>query len=131
MIASNEEWISICKLDTENEICFTEEYLEIMKEIGGQDARKFASQLVTDWGDENKTLLDWFGDPDKDEDEYSGIDGEPMNVREDKMDLLEYYSKPYDMEAEWFGDIYRSKLLTIKLPKRILVEYAKVAKKER
>ncbi len=130
MIASDEEWVSICKLDDDNEICFTGEYLEIMVDIGG-DARNFASQLITDWGDENTTLLDYFGNPDLEEDEYSGIDGEAMDIREDKMDLLEYYGKPVNgLEAEWFRDVLRAKLLTMKLPKRLLIEYVKVAKKE-
>ncbi|KKK99260.1 hypothetical protein LCGC14_2634560, partial [marine sediment metagenome] len=44
--------------------------------------------------------------------------------------LLEYYSKPYELGAEWFGDVYRAKLLTMKLPKRVLVEYVRVVKKE-
>ncbi len=129
MIAPDEEWVSLCEFDSENEICFTDEFLKIMKDISG-DARKFVSQLISDWGDEHKTLLDYFGDPDKEEDEYSGIDGKAMNVDEDKMSLLEYYSKPYELGAEWFGDVYRAKLLTMKLPKRVLVEYVRVVKKE-
>lgn len=130
MIVSDEEWVSFCKLDDENEICFTDEYLEIMSDIGG-NARSFVSQLISDWGDENKTLLDYFGNPDLEEDEYDGIDGNPMDIREDKMDLLEYYGKPIDgLEAEWFRDVLRAKLLTMKLPKRVLAEYVKVAKKE-
>ena len=75
-----------------NEICFTEEYLKLTEELGSE-ARGFASLLMTHWDPELKTLLDYFGDPDAEEDEYSGIDGTPMNVKEDVTDLWEYYDK--------------------------------------
>lgn len=130
MIYSDDEWVQLCKLDDDSEICFTEEYLELMEEIPG-DARPFASQLISHWGIEHKTLLDYFGDPDLPDDQYSGLDGEPMDVHADKMDLLEYYAPVCDgLDAEWYGDMYRAKLLSIKLPKRLIKEYIKYRMKE-
>jgi hypothetical protein len=130
MIASDEEWVSICKLDDNSEICFTDEYLELTSEIGW-GARKFASHLITHWTLEFQSLLDYFGPEDTEEDMYSGIDGEPMDVKEDVTDLWEYYAIPYDgLEGEWYRDVLRSKLLTMKLPKRLITDYVKVAKKE-
>lgn len=130
MIASDEEWVSICELDENNEICFTKKYLELTSDLGGE-ARKFASYLITHWNLEFQTLLDYFGPPDASEDLYSGIDGEPMDVREDVTDLWEYYGIPFDgLEGEWYRDVLRSKLITLKLPARLIKEYVKIAKKE-
>ena len=130
MIASDEEWVSICSLDPDNEICFTEEYLDLTKELGW-GARKFAAHLATHWTLEFQSMLDYFGPNDAEEDLYSGIDGEPMDIKEDITDLWEYYGQPYDgLEGEWYRDVLRAKLLTMKLPKRLIQDYIKVAKKE-
>jgi hypothetical protein len=129
MIASNEEWVSVCKLDDDGEICFTDEYLDAISDLGW-GARKFAAHLITHWSLEFQSILDYFGPDDAEEDLYSGIDGEPMDVKEDITDLWEYYGIPYDgLEGEWYRDILRAKLITIKLPKRLITEYVKVAKK--
>lgn len=130
MISKDEEWVSICKQDDDGEICFTDEYLELTGELGW-GARKFAAHLITHWDLEFQTILDYFGPDELEEDLYSGIDGEPMDVREDVTDLWEYYGKPYDgLEGEWYRDVLRSKLITLKLPKRLITEYVKIAQKE-
>jgi len=130
MIASDEEWVSICKLDDAGEICFTDEYLKITSDLGW-GARKFASHLATHWTLEFQSMLDYFGPDDAEQDLYSGIDGEPMDVKEDVTDLWEYYGQPYDgLEGEWYRDVLRAKLLTIKLPARLIKEYVKIAQKE-
>lgn len=129
MITSDEEWVSICELDDQGEICFTDEYLEVTSEIGW-GARKFAAHLITHWTLEFQSLLDYFGPVDAEEDLYSGVDGEPMDVKEDITDLWEYYEIPFGgLEGEWYRDVLRAKLLTIKLPKRLVVEYVEAAKK--
>ena len=129
MIYKDDEWISICEFDAENEICFTKEYLELTKCLGW-GARKFAAHLITHWDLEFQTMLDYFGSPDEETDKYSCVDGEPMNVKEDVTDLWEYYGKPYEgLEGEWYRDILRSKLITIRLPKRLIKTYVDVAKK--
>jgi len=130
MIAPDENWVQICKFDEDNEICFTNEYLQLTKELGW-GARKFAAHLITHWdGDNLQNILDYLGPEDAEEDKYSGIDGQPMDVKEDVTDLWEYYGKPYDgLEGEWYRDVLRSKLVTLKLPERIIKEYVRIAKK--
>jgi len=130
MIFSDEKWVKLCELDEDQEIIFTKEYLELTNELGW-GARKFAAHLITHWTNEFQTMLDFLGPDDEEEDKYSGINGEPMDVREDITDLWEYYSIPYDgLEAEWYRDILRAKLLTIQLPERLIKEYVRAAKKE-
>ncbi|MFA5024280.1 MAG: hypothetical protein WC523_04950 [Patescibacteria group bacterium] len=75
-------------------------------------------------------ILNYFGPEDAETDKYDGIDGHPMDVKEDVTDLWSYYGKPYDgLDGEWYRDVLRSKLITLKLPERIIKEYVKVAKK--
>jgi hypothetical protein len=129
MISPDEKWVSICEFDEDNEIRFTKEYLDLSSELGW-GARKFAAHLITHWDLDFQTILDYFGPADAEEDKYSGIDGEPMDVKEDVTDLWEYYGKPYDgLDGEWYRDVLRSKLITLKLPERIIKEYVKIAKK--
>jgi hypothetical protein len=130
MIRSDEEWISICRLDDDNDLCFTEEYLSITKGLSGH-SRKFASQLISHWLPEFCGLLDYFGPSDEENDKFSGIDGEKMDIRADIMDVWEYKDLPLPgLDAEWHSDILRSKLVTIKLPRRLIEKYMAAAKKK-
>lgn len=129
MIRSDEEWVKLCHFDDHDELCFTDEYLELTKELGW-GARKFAAHLITHWDLEFQNILDYFGDPDLEEDEYSGHDGDPMDVKHDVTDLWEYYEKACDgLDGEWYRDVLRSKLATLQLPKRVIEEYVKCVKK--
>lgn len=124
-----EEWVSICEFTDDNEIKFTKEYLKLTKEIGC-GARKFASHLITHWAPDLQGLLDYFGPPDIEKDWYTGVDGEPMDVRDDIPELWEISGMPCEgLKAEWYRDIMRAKLISIKLPKRLINEYVKIVKK--
>lgn len=130
MIYKDSEWISICEFK-DGEICFSEEYINIMKPVGGH-IRTFASQLISHWDSmtEFKDLLNYFGPDDLDEDVYSGIDGDPMDVRDDIPELWEIRDIPLNgLTTEWHRDILRAKLVTIKLPKNLLLEYVAMATK--
>jgi hypothetical protein len=130
MICPDEKWVSICMLDGDNEICFTQEFLELTKELGSR-TRSFAARLVTFWEGENlQTILDYFGPEDEEADKYDAIDGHPMGVRDDLMELWSYkdLAAP-DLDGEWYKDIICSKLITLKLPERLIKEYVKCAKK--
>lgn len=131
MITKDEDWVSICEFDKDGEIVFTQDYLKLFKGLNGE-ARRFAAQLITQWTNDFISILDYFGPEDQEEDKYSGVDGEPMDVREDTTDLWEYYGKPYEgLSGEWHRDVLRSKLINLKLPARIIKEYVKLAKKEK
>ena len=75
-------------------------------------------------------MLDYFGPDDAEEDWYTGIDGEPMDVGELLPDLWECKNIPFEnLDSEWHRDIMRAKLITLKLPKKLLEDYVKAAKK--
>lgn len=122
-----DEWIQICCV-RENEICFTQEYLDLTRCLGW-GARKFAAHLITHWEPKFQNVLDYFGPEEVEEDWYSGIDGEAMDVGEIIPDLLETYKIPFEgLDCEWHRDIMRSKLLSIKLPKKLIEKYVDIAK---
>ena len=129
MISKDDEWISLCELLENGEIRFTKEYLEATKELSGS-ARKFAAQIATHWSKEFENLLDYFGPDDAEEDWYSGVDGEPMDIREDTPEMWEYYEIPFEgLSSEWYRDVLRAKLVSIKIPKKLISQYIKSAKK--
>lgn len=117
-----DEWIPLCCVK-DNEICFTQEYLNLTKSLG-YGARKFASHLITYWDKSFENNLDYFGPDEAEEDWYSGIDGEAMDVGELLADTLEVREVPCkNLDSEWHRDIMRAKLLTIKLPEKLIKDY--------
>jgi hypothetical protein len=128
MIYKDDKYVQLCEFDPEGEIRFTQEFLAITKAFPG--TRKLASQLITHWGPEFAGFLDYFGPDDAESDKYTGIDGEPMSCRTDVCDLWEYKELAFDgLDAEWYHDVLMSKLVTIKLPERLILEYVKVGNK--
>jgi hypothetical protein len=129
MIYSGDEWVAICKFDSNGDIRFTDEYLELTKIIGN-GARRFAAYLITHWDTQFQNMLDYFGPDDATEDRYTGTLNGALDVRHDITDLWEYYGKPIKgLDAEWYRDILRSKLVTLKFPKRLIEQYVKLEKK--
>lgn len=122
------DWVQICCV-VDSEICFTPSYLNLTKSLGW-GARKFAAQLITHWEPRFQHLLDYFGPEDAEEDWYSGIDGEPMDVGELLPELWECENIPVKgLDSEWHRDMLRAKLLSIKLPKKLIEKYVEAAKK--
>ena len=125
---NQDDWVSLCYVDDNNEICFTKEYLDIIGCLGWE-ARKFASHLIGGWDSECKSILDYFGPVDVEDDWYTGIDGEPMDVGELIPDTWEVRGVLVDgLESEWYRDILRAKLVSIKLPKKLITDYVNLLK---
>jgi len=128
MIFKDEKLIQLCEFDEQGEIRFTKELLDATKDF--TEIRKFASQLISHWGLEYIRLLDYFGPDDAKEDKFSCIDGEPMDIRDDIPDLYSYKELAAPgLDGEWYRDIMRAKLVSIKLPERLIKEYIKAVKK--
>jgi hypothetical protein len=129
MIYPDEQYIQIAEFDDKGEIRFTKELLEATKDFPG--VRKFVARLITHWeGDTLDTILDYFGPDDREEDIYSGIDGDPMSVRVDIPDLWSYKDLPIPgLDSEWYQDVMLAKLVSIKLPERLIKAYVKAANK--
>jgi len=131
MLDKNEKWLSVCELTDSNDLKFSQEFMDATVELGGA-RRKFASQLVTHWDRELGGLLDYFGPDDADKDFYSGVDGEDMDIREDLPDKWEYLGLSFEgLDAEWYRDVLRAKLVTVKLPVKLIEKYVKVYNKNK
>ncbi len=53
-----------------------------------------------------------------------------MDVREDIPEMWEYYEIPFEgLSSEWYRDVMRAKLVSLKLPKKLIESYVKVALK--
>jgi hypothetical protein len=128
MIYKDEQYIQLCEFDDTGEIKFTREFLAATKDFPG--IRKLTAHLISHWDPEYTTMLDYFGPDDSESDKYTGIDGDPMDVREDITDLWSYKGIPFDgLDSEWYRDVMRAKLISIKLPERLIKEYVKAANK--
>ena len=129
MIYKDDKWVQLCEFDDDGEIRFTAEYLEATKDF--PHARKFASYIITHWeGDGMSTMLDYFGPDDGEVDRFDGIDGHAMGLREEVAELWSYKDIAVPgLDAEWYLDILRSKLVSSRLPERLIKEYVKAANK--
>lgn len=129
MIYNNEEYINIAELNKDNEIKFTQAFLEATTQLGG-NRRRFASKLISHWSNDLSTLLDYFGPDDQEADLYTGLDTDQFDVREDIPELWEYHELAGDgLDAEWYRDVLRAKLVSIRLPTRLIESYVKIALK--
>lgn len=130
-LEKTENWIQVCTVEQSNELQFTREYLALT-ECLGWDARKFAAQLVAGWEPGNERLLDYFGPDDVEEDWYTGIDGEPMDVCEVIPDKLAEQEIPaVGLDADWHRDLYRAKLASLRIPKKLIEQYVTAVQKKR
>ena len=128
MIFPDEKYIQLCEFDDVGEIRFTKELLDFTKDFPG--LRRFIAQLVSHWGPEYATMLDYFGPDDLESDKYTGLDTDPFDVVEDRPELWSYKDlATFQIDAEFYRDIMRAKLVSIKLPERLIKEYIKVANK--
>ena len=120
--------INICYYDVDGEIHFTSEFINLTKDI--PDRRSLACALTNWWHLENiPSLLNYFGPLDQD-DVYDGIDGHAMGIDPDICELMEYKDaagvdeSPHSgLSAEWYRDLLTAKLVSIKLPERLIQDY--------
>ena len=125
-LEDKDNWIQLCEVK-DNELCFTQKYLQLTKSLGW-GARKLAAHLITHWDKKFENVLDYFGPEDAENDWYSGIDGEGMDVGESLAEDLEYTdATKLELNKEWYRNIMRAKLATIKLPQFLIEEYVKAA----
>jgi hypothetical protein len=128
VIYKDEKYIQLAEFDDTGEIRFTSEFLAATKAFPG--ARKFASQLISHWGPEYTRMLDYFGPDDAEQDIYTCVDGDPMACREDIPDLWSYKDLALPgLEAEWYRDMMHAKLVSLRIPERLVAEYVKAGNK--
>lgn len=130
MIHPEEEWVQVCNLTEDLDMCLTQEFVDLTSDLGSH-RREFVAHLITHWAPEFSRMLDYFGPDDAEEDVYSGIDGQPMDVREDVPYTWELKEMPIPgLTCEWYRDIMRSKLVSIRLPVKLIKQYVEAFNKQ-
>jgi hypothetical protein len=136
-IHKNEEWIQIAELSDDDQIFFTKEFVELVEEMGWE-AKAFVGHLLGLWYDPFEHMLDFnTGDATETPDQPGEYD---LNWFESPQDVVEYWAidwsknnKDYkpthkagtglDLDANWYRDVLRAKLVSIRLPKRLIIAY--------
>lgn len=136
-ISRNEEWIQIAELDEQDRIHFTPDFQELMGELGWE-AKAFAGHLLGLWYDPFEHLLDYgSGEATCTRDQPGEFE---RNDLSDPQDVVEYWAVTWskndnshqpshdaglgmNLSVEWYRDVLRAKLVSLRLPKRLLVEY--------
>jgi len=136
-ISQDDEWIQIAELDNANQIRFTSEFQNLMDELGWE-AKAFVGHLLGLWYDPFEHMLDYTsGEAEISEDQPGSFD---RNDLTEPQDVVGYWAKAWSendkfhkpsheagaglgLSVEWYRDVLRAKLVTIKMPKRLLTEY--------
>lgn len=120
MIYSDDKYVQICKLNEDCEIVFTDEFINATREIASH-RRVFVARLLSFWQKDYDQVLNFFGWSDSGEDDkYSGIDGEPMDIDEEMFEKKRPY---FNIDGDWYADLFRSKLISFKIPYRLIDRY--------
>ena len=140
-ISKKDEWVQIASLNERDEILFTSGFLGVMGELGWE-AKAFVGHLLGLWYDPFEHTLDYWTDAKVTKDQPGTFTGD----LEGPQDVVEYWATFWaghgkeespthkagtglGLGPDWYRDVPRSKLVSIRLPKRLLVEYREALKK--
>lgn len=136
-IHRNDEWIQIASLDEHDQIRFTTDFQAIMGELGW-GAKAFVGHLLGLWYDPFEHMLDYTsGEAQYTTDQPGTFD---QNGLDEPQEVVEYWAVRWqandkmhpppheagtslDLGVEWYRDVLRAKLVSLQLPKRLLVSY--------
>jgi hypothetical protein len=136
-IHRHEDWIQIAELDQQDQIRFTAEFQAIMGDLGWE-AKAFVGHLLAIWYDPFEHLLDHssgeakFSLDQPGEFDRNGLD-EPQDVVEHWAESWSKNDNTHDpshlagtglgLGVDWYRDMLRAKLVSLRLPRRLLLEY--------
>ena len=136
-ISRDEEWIQIAELNEHDQIRFTSEFQELSSELDWE-AKAFVGHLLGLWYDPFEHILDYgSGEALYTRDQAGTFD---RNDLSEPQDVVEYWAVTWskndnshipshdaglgmNLSVEWYRDVLRAKLVSLRLPKRLLVEY--------
>ncbi len=132
-----ETWIQIAELDEQDRIIFTPEFRRVMGLLGWE-AKAFVGHLLGLWDDPFEHLLDYTsGDARQSADQPGKFS---CNGLEEAQEVVEYWSERWakngkehepaheagtglGLPVEWYRDVLRAKLVSLRLPERLLTAY--------
>jgi hypothetical protein len=136
-ISRHEDWVQIATLDDQDQIRFTREYQDLMGELGWE-AKAFVGHLLSLWYDPFEHMLDYSsGEATCTQDQPGQFDRNPLD---EPQDVVEYWAVEWSrngkyhgpshqagsglgLSAAWYRDVLRAKLVSLRLPRRLLLEY--------
>jgi hypothetical protein len=136
-VSRHEAWVQIAELDAQDQIRFTREFQELMGELGWE-AKAFVGHLLGLWYDPFEHMLDYSsGEATVTLDQPGEFDCNPLD---EPQDVVEYWARHWSMypnahspsqeagtglglDAAWYRDILRAKLVSLRLPERLLIAY--------
>lgn len=136
-ISQSEDWVQIAYLDSEDHIRFTDDYVALMGDQGWE-AKAFVGHLIGLWYDPFEHLLDYGSGEAKVTKDQPGVF--EQNALDEPQDVVEYWARDWSvndkhnspphragtglgLSADWYRDVLRAKLVSLRLPKRLLFEY--------
>jgi hypothetical protein len=136
-ISRNEEWVQIADLDDADHIRFTPEFQLLMADLDWE-AKAFVGHILGLWYDPFEHMLDYTsGEAEFSVDQPGKFD---RNGLAEPQDVVEYWAELWNkndnhhnpphhagtglgMGVDWYRDVLRAKLVSLRLPRRLLVEY--------
>jgi hypothetical protein len=136
-ISLSEKWVQIAKLDANDQIWFSNEFQALMGELGWE-AKAFVGHLLGLWYDPFEHLLDYTsGEASHSHDQPGEYD---RNGLDEPQEVVEYWAEQWSrngnshlpsheagtglgLDIEWYRDVLRAKLVSLRLPRRLLVAY--------
>jgi len=136
-VSRKEEWVQVAELDETDQIWFTAQFRAIMGKLGWQ-AKAFVGHLLGLWYDPFEHMLDYTsGEAIFSEDQPGVFDRNDLDGPQDVVEFWakiwsendKFYKPPHEagtglgLDVSWYRDILRAKLVSLRIPKRVLVAY--------
>ncbi len=136
-VSRNDVWVQIAHLDEQDQIRFTKVFQDLMGELGWE-AKAFVGHLLGLWYDPFEHMLDYSsGEATTTLDQPGEFD---RNGLDEPQDVVEYWAAGWsvypnahppaheagtglELDAAWYRDILRAKLVSLRLPERLLIAY--------
>ena len=136
-VSRNEVWVQIAYLDGQDQIRFTCEFQALMGALGWE-AKAFVGHLLGLWYDPFEHMLDYgSGEATTTLDQPGEFD---RNGLDEPQDVVEYWATRWsvhskmhrpsheagtglELDSAWYRDILRAKLVSLRLPERLLIMY--------
>ena len=136
-ISRKDEWVQIAELDDQDHIRFTAEFRALMGELGWE-AKAFVSHRLGLWYDPFEHMLDYTSGEAKFSEDQPGIFD--RNDLDSPQDVVEYWAQIWSendkfhdpsheagtglgLDVDWYRDILRAKLVSLRIPKRLITAY--------
>jgi hypothetical protein len=137
-VSANEPWVQLAELDEQDQIRFTHEFRSLMAEELGWQAKAFVGHLLGLWYDPFEHMLDHgSGEATSSRDQPGHFD---RNGLDEPQDVVEYWAVAWSknqnchepthlagtglaLDVDWYRDVLRAKLVSLRLPRRLILEY--------